>query len=148
MSELILDHCDEHYRSVAYLEPVNKYWRVSVRGGYEYLHRIILGATSEQIVDHKNRIRGDNRRSNLRVVSASLNCYNRDVKNILGRGIYFDNYGSRFRACISHKNKTLKLGSFKTIEDAKAAYNKKALEIYGDDAFQHDLPHYQIEVKK
>ena len=53
--------------------------------------------------------------------------------------IYFDKCGSRYRACISHKNKTLKLGSFKDIESAKRAYNAKAYEIYKENAVLHDI---------
>lgn len=146
--KLILDAQDEALRDKAYLDDSNGYWRHPTDDGYEYIHRIIAKANAGEIVDHANRDKNDNRRSNLRLVDKSLNNYNREVRNSLGRGVYFDKCGNRFRACISHKNKTLKLGSFSTAEGAMLAYNKKALEIYGKDAFQHDLPHYQIEVKK
>jgi hypothetical protein len=106
---------------------------------YDYLHRIIIGAKKNEIVDHINRKRFDNRRENLRIVSNKLNNYNCEVKNPNGRGIYFDKSGNRYRACISHQNKTLKLGSFKNIDDAKKAYNKKAFELYGADAYQHNI---------
>lgn len=102
-----------------------------------YLHRYILKAKKGQIVDHINRDKKDNRRENLRFVSAKLNNYNKNVENNLGRGIYYDKYGKRYRACISHENKTLKLGSFKNVFEAKKAYNLKAIEIYGKDAYQH-----------
>lgn len=144
--KLLLDAEYEKLRDKAYLDSSNGYWRYPTSEGYEYIHRIIAKANTGEIVDHVNRDKNDNRLSNLRLVDKSLNNYNRDVINSLGRGIYFDRYGNRFRACISHKNKTLKLGSFSTTEGAMMAYNKKALELYGKDAFQHDLPHYQLEV--
>jgi len=97
----------------------------------------ILKAKKGEIVDHINRDKSDNRRENLRLVSKSLNCYNREVENELGRGIYFDSWGNRYRACISHKGKTIKLGSSKDISVVKRLYNLKAKEIYGDDAYQH-----------
>jgi len=123
-----------------YLSEKNGYVRVSLVGkNYVYLHRLIIGAKKGEIVDHINRDKLDNRRLNLRIVSASLNLYNKEIKNKLGRGVYFDKAGNRYRACISHNNKTLKLGSFKTVDDAKEAYNKKAKEIYGKDAYQHEL---------
>ncbi len=103
------------------------------------LHRYILNAKKGQIVDHINRNKKDNRRENLRFVSAKLNNYNRNVENKLGRGIYYDKCGKRYRACISHENKTLKLGSFKTIFEAKKAYNLKSIEMYGKDAYQHEI---------
>lgn len=119
----------------------NGYYRVYEKGckTYTYLHRLILNAKKGEIVDHIDRNRHNNTRENLRIASASLNCYNRNVENKFGRGIYLDKWGNRFRACISLKNKTLKLGSFLSLMDAKKAYNKKSLELYGENAFQHPL---------
>ena len=114
------------------------YYRIYFDDGhYEYLHRFIMSAKKGEIVDHIDRDRSNNYKENLRIVSKKINNYNRNSNNILGRGIYFDKSGNRYRACISNNNKTLKLGSFKNIIDAKIAYNKKALELYGDVAFQH-----------
>lgn len=104
-----------------------------------YLHRIVTEAKKGEIVDHINRNRLDNRKSNLRIVNHKLNSYNKTIKNENMRGVYFDKCGNRYRACISDNNKTLKLGSFKTINEAKIAYNKKAMEIYGDNAFLHKI---------
>lgn len=114
------------------------YFRVYLgKGEYTYLHRLIVNAQKGDIVDHIDRNRQNNTRENLRIVTRATNNYNREVKNKLGRGIYFDKFGNRFRACISHENKTLKLGSFKTLIEAKEAYNKKAVELRGDYAYLH-----------
>ena len=114
------------------------YFRVYLgKGEYTYLHRLIVNAQKGDIVDHIDRNRQNNTRENLRIVTRATNNYNKEVKNKLGRGIYFDKFGNRFRACISHENKTLKLGSFKTLIEAKEAYNKKAVELRGDDAYLH-----------
>lgn len=116
------------------------YYKIYVgKNKFAYLHRYILNAKKGEIVDHINRNKKDNRRENLRICSKQLNNYNREVKNILGRGIYYDKYGKRYRACISCKNKNLKLGSFKSLIDAKKAYNLKAIEFYGKDAYQHKI---------
>jgi hypothetical protein len=143
MSKLIVGDSFLHLVPSCYFDDSNGYWRVRVCGGYQYLHRIVANAKDGEIVDHINRDKNDNRPENLRIVSKSLNNYNKPINNSLGRGIYFDSYGKRFRACISFMGKTLKLGSFNNVNDAKAAYNIKAREIYGDDAYQH-----QIEVQK
>lgn len=121
------------------LDKSNGYFRIYFKNRYEYLHRFIIKAKKGEIVDHINRNKKDNRRENLRIVSAKLNSYNKDIKNALGRGIYFDKSGNRYRACISDNNKTLKLGSFKNINDAKKAYNIKSYELYGENAFQHEI---------
>lgn len=134
--------CDYEYlgNKRIFFDKSNGYYRIYLGNKkYEYLHRYILKAKKNEIVDHINRDKTDNRRENLRIVSAKLNCYNKEIKNDLGRGIYFDKYGNRYRACISDNNKTLKLGSFKNIIDAKKAYNLKSFEMYGEDAFQHKL---------
>lgn len=117
----------------------NGYYRVRKYKSYVYLHRLIMNAKKGEIVDHINRDKADNRRENLRIVSKSLNNYNKQINNNLGRGIYFDKCGNRYRACISFKNKTLKLGSSKDINEVKLMYNNKAIELYGSDAFQHDI---------
>lgn len=134
--------CDCEYllNKKIFFDKSNGYYRVYLGNKkYEYLHRHILKAKKGEIVDHINRDKTDNRRENLRIVSAKLNSYNKEIKNDLGRGIYFDKCGNRYRACISHNNKTLKLGSFKNIIDAKKAYNLKSFQIYGKDAFQHEF---------
>jgi len=134
IDKYILTEYNVHY------DKSNGYYRCKKKGEkYIYLHRLIIGAKKDEIVDHINGNKHDNRRSNLRIASASLNCYNRKVENILGRGIYYDACGCRYRACISVNNKTLKLGSFRNILDAKIAYNKKAFEVHGKDAYQHNL---------
>lgn len=123
-----------------YFDKTSGYYRVYLgKEGTNLIHRYILKAKKGQIVDHINRNKKDNRRENLRFVSAKLNNYNRNIENKLGRGIYYDKYGKRYRACISNENKTLKLGSFKTIFEAKKAYNLKAIEMYGKDAYQHEI---------
>jgi hypothetical protein len=120
------------------LDKSTGYYRILLGNNkYIYLHRYIMNAKKGDIIDHIDRYKNNNQRCNLRFVTFSENNYNREVKNNLGRGIYFDKSGNRFRACISFKNKTLKLGSFKDIEKAKIAYNIKAKEIHGDSAFQH-----------
>jgi len=122
-----------------YFDKQSGYSKIVVNGERIYLHRFITNAKKGQIVDHINRDRNDNRRENLRIVSRATNNYNKTVSNSLGRGIYFDKYGNRYRACLSFKNKTIKLGSFKDLKSAKIAYNKKAFELHGSDAFQHKI---------
>jgi alpha-L-fucosidase len=141
MNGLILSDCDLHLLNThnIRLDKSNGYFRVYFNKTYVYLHRFLIDAKKGEIVDHIDRNKLNNRRENLRIVSYSLNSYNKEVQNKNGRGIYFDKAGNRYRACIGFNNKTLKLGSFKTIEEAKKAYNLKSKEIHGENAFQHIL---------
>jgi len=141
-----LDKEFEYLAEIAKFDSSNGYYRIYQNGEKEYVHRIVAGSKSGQLVDHINRDKTDNRACNLRICDKALNNYNRGINNPLGRGIYFDRSGDRYRACISHKNKTLKLGSFKSVEEAKKAYNKKASEIYGEAAYQHklDKPNFEM----
>jgi len=123
-------HLLDEYK--VYYDKSNGYFKAYKKGKMTYLHRLIMNAKKGELVDHINRIKTDNRISNLRIVTKTQNNYNRGVKSKYGRGVYFDKNGDRFRACISVNNKTLKLGSFKTHGEARAAYNKKAKEVHGD----------------
>lgn len=140
-TEYLID--DDIFNEVDRLKPYydksNGYIFILINGKKLYMHRYLLLAKKGEIVDHINRDKLDNRCSNLRITTHSRNNYNRNVVNNEMRGIYYDKYGSRWRACISTNNKTLKLGSFKTIEEAKKAYNKKAIDIYGSLAVLHLL---------
>lgn len=150
MDKLIISDDDKHLLTdyKVRFDNSNGYYRVYSKGGkYVYLHRLVSGAKKGDIVDHIDRDKHNNQRGNLRIVSKSLNNYNRDVVNSLGRGIYFDKAGNRYRACISVEHKTLKLGSFKNINEAKKAYNEASLKIHGDNGYQHifvDLPHIEL----
>lgn len=141
MDGLIVSKEDEQLvkENSIYLDKRTGYFQIYINGETKWLHRVIIKAKKGQIVDHINQDKKDNRRANLRLVSKSENNYNSSKRkhSKFGRGITFDKYGNRFRACISYNNKTLKLGSFSNVTDAKRAYNKKAKEIYGDMAFQH-----------
>lgn len=53
-------------------------------------------------------------------------------KNPYGHGV--QKRKNRFVSRIQYNKKRINIGSFKTLEDAQAAYNKKAIELFGEDA--------------
>ena len=81
-------------------------------------------------VDHKNRCPDDNTWTNLREATRSQNCVNRHGRRSknhdLPRGVY--RVGSTIIAQIVREQKRTYLGSFKTIEEAKAAYDAAAAQ--------------------
>lgn len=98
-----------------------------------YMHRVIHMAPEDMMVDHKNQIELDNRRSNLRTASDSQNMGNRKISrnNKVGaKGVCFHN--GRFQASINIDHKSVYLGRFSTAEEANAAYAKAAKEHFGE----------------
>ena len=96
-----------------------------------YMHKIIL--TDNQEVDHINRNKLDNRKSNLRYVTRSENNLNQPVRkdNTSGhKGVSYSKTKGRWVAYITIKKSTKKLGSYSNKLLAINA-RKKAEESYG-----------------
>ena len=100
------------------------------------MHRVVMnvdGKKPRMIVDHINGDRLDNRRENLRIVSGSQNLWNRNNKlnrrNTSGhRGISITKHGT-YVAMLNVNRKHYRLGTFKTLEEAVAAYNAKKQQL-------------------
>jgi hypothetical protein len=102
-----------------------------ISGETIYLHREIMGLTygDPLVVDHKNRQRLDNRRSNLRVVTKAVNAKNRSkrVGSSLHKGVHWKkpNPLHRTRGCWTARiiidRKMIYLGNFDTEDEAAAA---------------------------
>lgn len=105
------------------------------------MHRQVLGLpykTGE--VDHINRNTLDNRKSNLRICTKSQNQGNKPIQrnNTSGyKGVSSLQYGGKWTARISIKGKNTHIGQFETKEEAAIAYNKKAVEVFGEYAYQN-----------
>jgi hypothetical protein len=117
------------------------------RGGYavrstqaedEYMHRTVAERMGLDIfgleVDHKNGNKLDNRRGNLRVATHEENGSNRTAtRAVTGyKGVTI--LGKRFVAQIKHKGHTFRLGSYGTAEQAAAAYDHAARDLFGEFA--------------
>ena len=109
--------------------------RVDGKRSRQYLHRLVGGVKTGQVVDHKNMDKLDNRCSNLRIATASQNAANSVKSNQTGyRGVqpHPQSKAKPWRAYIGGKPRTI--GLFRTREEAAEAYNKEALKMYGDYA--------------
>ena len=101
------------------------------------LHRMIMNAFPEDIIDHKNRDKKDNRKSNLRLATKQLNGINRTASktNHTGvKGVSRSANGQKFVARICYNGKTLYLGTFPSIEEAYQARYDKEVELFGEFA--------------
>lgn len=102
-------------------------------------HRLILHPNADEIIDHKNQNRLDNRRENLRIANKQTNGINRpcNSNNKLGvKGVNLQSNGKKYTARIMVNGKTLYLGSYDTIEEASKVRMSKEKELFGDFAYE------------
>jgi hypothetical protein len=99
------------------------------------LHRAILGVTGSEIVDHIDGNGLNNRRQNLRIVSASENAQNsrprKETKSGY-KGVFFHKKNNNWRAQIMAEGKRYSLGLFNTAEEAHAAYCEASDRLHGE----------------
>ena len=102
-----------------------------------YLHREILVAPRGVQVDHVNGDTLDNRRKNLRLCTHKENNRNKGLKstNKSGyKGVYFHSKSGKWSAQIRVNYKAIYLGLFNNKIDAAKAYDKAALDNFGQFA--------------
>lgn len=102
-----------------------------------YMHRIIMNAKPEEKVDHINRNKLDNRKNNLRISTSAQNNHNRTKSpNATSKyyGVCRVKNTDRWETYITHDKKKHSCGYFDDEIEAAKAYNKKAIELYGEYA--------------
>lgn len=107
------------------------------------MHRFLLGTREGEMVDHIDGNGLNNTRENIRIVTAGQNNMNRRLKSHGKSSKYkgVSRYKGRKKwvAHITKDGKTTYLGSFKNEGDAGLAYNKAALELFGEFAALNDV---------
>lgn len=112
---------------------------VGIEGEYFFAHRvawaIFYGSWPENLIDHINGDRSDNRICNLREASTKENCRNckRQRNNVSGHvGVHWHNGDQRWRAQITFEGKRIFLGQFVNFDDAVASYASAAKMFFGE----------------
>jgi hypothetical protein len=133
--------CGNRIGTVAGSSASNGYWRIWLFGGEHLAHRLawlwMIGTWPSNDIDHDNLNRADNKWTNLRLANPSLNAANiRPKKTKAWPYLKGVDYQSRcktrpFRAQIEKDGERFYLGLYATPEEAKAAYDAKALELFG-----------------
>jgi hypothetical protein len=133
--EILVDdnkYCD----LIKYRWCINKHYsRANINGKITLMHRYLINAQRGDIIDHINRNKNDNRLENLRISNLSYNAHNTSKrKNVTSKYIGVSTKSNKFISSIAKNKKTYYLGMFDNERDAALAYNKKALELYGEYA--------------
>jgi hypothetical protein len=112
------------------------YATTNINGRQVKMHRLIMNAKRNQLIDHINRIPTDNRMSNLRIATDSQNGMNKVKQsgNFTSKykGVYWRKDRQVWYARIKKDKKTIFLGSYQSEKDAANAYNEKAIELFGE----------------
>ena len=102
-------------------------------------HRLIMGVTDPKIqVDHINGNKLDNRKENLRLATPQQNSSNIGIRknNKSGyKGVCWSKRDKKWIASIYKNNKKQYLGCFDDIVEAVRAYDRAALELFGEFAW-------------
>lgn len=112
-----------------------------------FMHREIMGNPVGMFVDHINHNPRDNRKVNLRICTKEQNCRNRKP-NKYGSTSKFKGVGklktcNRWSSNIATNKNGIRtryyLGIYKTEKEAAKAYNKKAIELFGEYALLNNI---------
>lgn len=122
-----------------------KYRRIGINNKYYYEHHIVWlyhnGYLPKQL-DHINGVCNDNRIENLREATTSQNHMN--MKKIKGttskyKGVHWDKRLRKWVGQIKKNGESIYLGLFDSEIDAGEAYNKKAVELFGEFAKLNEI---------
>jgi hypothetical protein len=113
------------------------YLRLELKGKTYKCHRLawfyVTGKWPIHCIDHINQIKSDNRFSNLRDVSLSINQLNKkkysNDKISAYKGVNFKKKINKWRAVLTYEYVIYHLGYFNTEEEAKQAYEHKLYAI-------------------
>lgn len=113
-----------------------------------WLHQFVIAGTpvgKGQCIDHIDHDKMNCCKANLRIVSRAINSHNRQKTSAKSTSQYIgvsqqSRGGKNFYARLHFDGKCLLLGTFALALDAAAAYNKKALEMYGNCAKLNHIP--------
>ena len=133
-------------RNVLYIR--TSYWEGEQRKDL-FIHRLIMNTPKGLMTDHINGNPLDNRKSNLRICTNSENQHNsikhRGNKTSIYKGVSYYKRDKNWECRIIVNKEPVRLGKYKTEDQAALAYNVAALQHFGEFArFNNVMAHRGI----
>lgn len=124
-----------------------------VKGGYPsfnnngvrtYVHRYLMNAKEDDVVDHKNMNILDNRKENLRLTTHVYNHgnakkYNMENPTSKYKGVTYDKINKNWIARVVYNQKVFYRGRYENEESAALAYNFYAKKAFGEFAYLNSV---------
>jgi hypothetical protein len=104
------------------------------------MHKLLTNTDSNVFVDHKNNIKYDNRRNNLRICNTYQNAQNISIKsnnNSGVTGIGWHKSNNKWRVRIGVHNKSIYLGEYDNLEEAVKVRKEAEIKYFGEFAPQN-----------
>ena len=119
----------------------NEYYNIKINNKNYLTHRIIFlyhYSYLPKYIDHIDRNKLNNNIENLRPVTLSQNQWNKKPRkntSSIYKGVSWQKTANKWKSEIRINNKPQYLGLFINEIDAALAYNKKAIELFGEYAY-------------
>lgn len=127
----------------------DKCWRENKTSGYIVtatnsktniaLHRLVMNCPEGKYIDHINRNRTDNRKSNLRFSTLQENNYNKDNKNNCSsghKGVSWNKRMNKWETYIFKNKKKILLGYFINLDEAIKVREKAEIQYFGNFSYE------------
>jgi hypothetical protein len=107
---------------------------------YILLHRLIMNATDDVIIDHIDHNKKNNRKNNLRISDYSKNGMNKEIDNrSVYPGVRYHKRYNNWTARIQVLYKSIHLGTFETCEEAINARKIAEDKYYGEYSYRKSV---------
>lgn len=123
----------------------HKHWKMHTAGYVSWsnmlMHHEVMRAKKNDMIDHINGNKLDNRKSNLRLCNKAQNSYNSPGKVNFRKSKYRGVLPNkkRWAAQIQVHGKSIHLGTYDTQEQAALIYNNAAIKYTGEFAFLNEI---------